>query len=162
MPTSTPPSTHPDQQAFIAQRDVAFYFRVVRLPALLAMVLGSIAVVAETPIEVFWAVAVISFAWLGWRLVHSHQATLQQGLAAGTLAGALIGFVVAVVRLVKERVFFYFFNIVTDPILIGLLGAGVVALTIWILHQQILTITTSTKGGAKLNGRSQQKNRRQQ
>ena len=76
-----------------------------------------------------WRVAI--FGVLGWRIVKSFGASAAVGIVAGTLSGLLIGVGVALFRFVDGLKVWKFFNILTEPTTIAIVGALMVVLVIY-------------------------------
>lgn len=154
MPENHADSMPSSEAPLIAGRTVGFYVRSAGIPVLFGSVLGAVTIIIEAPMEVLWAIYVVLFAAVGWHLVRNDNASAPQGMVLGAATGVLTGLIVAIIRLLTFRTFYYFFNLITDPILLGLLGAGVASLTVWVLHRDTaLSTMTSTKGGGQCGKR---------
>ncbi|MDP3964677.1 MAG: hypothetical protein Q8Q20_03420 [bacterium] len=122
-----------ETDAFIAERPVSWYVKSVMRPAIAAIALLVGAEFTEAIPMLDWIVALAVSMYLGWRVANQPKAGIIHSIVAGGFGGAIIGFSVSVFRFILHLEFYRFFEMITAPItlaVVGMLLAGTIAWTV--------------------------------
>jgi hypothetical protein len=123
--------------------DFTVYFKFVRWYVLLLLILeiGLRIFVGNYPNSIFfeqielvaWAVRILVFGFMGFKVVKHFGHSAAVAAMAGFLAGFSSGLVVSLYRFFDGITVWKFFNIITETILVGAVGALVCVLMIFVL-----------------------------
>lgn len=121
------------EKGVLAGKDLSFYFKIIRIPVVLAIVIEILAHFTANTFYLIWLVNFIVFVYISWYLIKKHQAPFFQIVVASTMAGIIIGVCVALFKLIWFRHFYLIFNLITEPMITAIVGIGISALTFLII-----------------------------
>lgn len=121
-----------------AQPNTSFLLQVVKLPVVIIVLLEIILIIFTERYwsEVYWwldnqfyaviGLEVLTAGWVAYLLVKAVKNKIglaQPAYNAGALAGFLAGLLLAIFKIFWYHKFWTFFNLVSEPLMLGLLGA---------------------------------------
>ncbi|MFA5029735.1 MAG: hypothetical protein WC518_03235 [Patescibacteria group bacterium] len=83
-----------------------------------------------------WIIRLIIFLLIGWRVIKVFGRSLPIAAIAGGCAGLVIGLVVAIFRLFDGFQLWKLFNLITETVLVAVVGALVPLLVVFIFHSK--------------------------
>lgn len=122
--------------ATLSGRELNFYLGFAFWPTLIAVGLQIIAEFASSPFYLNWLIDVIAIIYLIWKFVKREQGTFKQSLILGGVASVIIGLFLALFKFIYYRLFFYLFNLITEPVITGILGLIIAAATFWFVSSR--------------------------
>lgn len=141
--TSQPSQPQPKSaNAALAGHDFLYYWRHVRLPLLIAFVIGGVLYIFEQQMLYVLFVEFIYVLFVGWSAVKLYKGNQAQVIITGVIAGLTLGLALSLFKLFFFWKLYLFFNIVTETLVTGLAGLLAGAALYQILHRQT-TITKS-------------------
>lgn len=122
-------------EAMISGRPLSFYLKVVLRPVLISLGVIFIAEFAEVYSYVYWIVLFGLFSYVGWVIAKHKSTSMIHSIIAGGISGALVGFLSGVYKFIIHLKFYQFFQIITEPILLALLGVAFAGGVCWLFSK---------------------------
>lgn len=123
--------------------DFTVYFKFIRWYVLMIVVLEigfrvliadySDGLLFEQKELVAWVIRLLILFWLGARLVKNFGHSAAVGAMAGFLAGFVAGLIIAIYRFFEGIAVWKFFNLITETVLVAVVGSLVAILMVYIL-----------------------------
>jgi hypothetical protein len=121
----------------VAGRPVRQYLQLIIGPVFLTLLVLAAAEFTDVFVGFEWLVYVVIFGYIGWA-VHSRQpAHIWQSAFAGAASGFWLGFMIALFRFIIHPKVYLFFEIITWPILLSLIGFGLAGATYWLTSGEV-------------------------
>lgn len=105
-----------------AKKELKKYFKIIALPVLLAAVVQVCAFFVENTNLIIWLALIIIFIYLTFLLKYRYQASLKKVLTYLISVGCILGFIVALVKLILAYKFYLIFNLIAEPALFAAIG----------------------------------------
>ena len=154
----------------LAGQTVAYYFRLFRGPVLAVLAAQIVLVILDQKAIYLWFINLLLFIGLTVWLKKGYKGTLFQALILNGSAGLVLGFLLALFKLVWYRQVYLFFNLITETGITFLFGLLIAASTYIVLTREykehsILPFKISNKDkelkkGGETNGREKKSGRK--
>jgi len=128
--TESQPTEQP--HALVAGRPVRQYLQLIIGPVFLSLVVLAAAEFTVVFSGFEWLVYAIIFGYLGWALHARQPACIWQSAFAGAASGFWLGFMIALFRFILQPKVYLFFEIITWPIMLSLIGFSVAGVAYWL------------------------------
>jgi len=134
-----------------------FYFHIFRWPLLFVLIGEIILIILRQKAVYLWFINLLFFAVLTLWLYYTYRVRMIHVIILGSLAGFILGFLIALFKLIFERKLYLFFNLISESVITLLFGFLISAATYLLISKEsrknnILSIKKEKKGG-ELNGR---------
>ncbi len=129
---------------FVGGKNFDYYLGVILLPVIVVVIAEIVMTIFEVSLYFIWAINVISFIYVAWAIYLRRKDTFTEAGTAVVMMGVLIGFLMAVFKLIYVYKVYLIFNLIAEPIRTGLLGLVIV----WLIH---LVISLTKRGKPEKN-----------
>ncbi|MFA6198360.1 MAG: hypothetical protein WC734_04395 [Patescibacteria group bacterium] len=119
-------------QTVVAGRPVRQYLQLIIGPVFLSLVVLAAAEFTEVFPGFEWLVYLVIFSYLGWALYSRQPARIWQSAFAGAASGFWLGFMIALFRFIIHPKVYLFFEIITWPIMLSLIGFAIAGAAYWL------------------------------
>ena len=106
-----------------AKKQLELFFKTIAIPVFLAAIVQISAFFIENTIIVVWLVNLIIFLYLTFLLKYKYKSSLKQLISYTITVGVILGFIVALVRLITNYEFYLIFNLIAEPAEFAAFGA---------------------------------------
>ena len=123
--------------------DFTVYFSFIKWPVLAILVLEiafriwsgkfSAGLLFEQREIIIWLMRIAIFAFLGWRVIKNFGSSIAISAIAGSLAGFVVGLMIALYRFGDGFQVWKIFNLITETTLVIVVGALIAVLMVFIL-----------------------------
>ena len=115
---------------FVGGKNFDYYLGVIILPIIVVVVAEIFLIIYEASIYFFWIINIISFVYIAWAIYLRRKDSFTEAGTAAVMMGVIIGFLVAVFKLIYFHKVYLIFNLIAEPVRTGLLGLVIV----WLVH----------------------------
>lgn len=106
----------------LAGKRISYYFNLFKWPVLVALLAEIILIIINQPNVYLWFVNLLLFVSLTVWVKYVYNLRLGQTIILSVCAGFILGFLVALFKLIWWHKFYLFFNVVTETMMVTMAG----------------------------------------
>jgi len=116
-------------QGILGGRPLNFYFKIAIWPTLILVVIEIITSLLWNKEVLNWFLDFLLFIGLSWYFIKVYQAKQIQVIILSILSGLIIGLLMALFKLIWLHKVYWFFNLISEPLITALAGLLISAAT---------------------------------
>lgn len=106
----------------IGYHSLGFYFKVISLPVLVAVIVEIIYFYQQKNFDFVWLIDLIALGYLALIVIKKYHGKFQELAIACGISGLLIGFLSALFKLIYIRKFYLFLNLISETAITAISG----------------------------------------
>lgn len=140
---ATRQSAHQSEtEGLIAGQTIRAYFGMIALPVAVAIFAVVAVQFADLQSYVDWLVYAIVAGYIGWQVSQRSGAVRAQAMTAGAMGLAMVALTGAVAQFVAVPRVYHFFAIITEPMLLTVVGGVVAGAMFWLMKDGMKKMNT--------------------